>query len=89
MPEEGAGSDPICGGFRVFVVPGAARNRLKQQPDGSLRATVSAKASGNRANEALLELVAKWAGVPKESVSIIAGFHRRWKTIMITPQEGE
>lgn len=73
--------------FRIFVVPGAAKNKIKQQSDGTLRATVSAEAAGNRANEALIRLVAKWAGVSEKLVSIVAGFRSRWKTVLIDSKE--
>lgn len=73
--------------LRIFVVPNASKNKLAQQADGTLRALVSAKAVGNRANKALLVLVAKWAGVPEDTVSIVAGFRSRWKTVLIAPKE--
>jgi uncharacterized protein YggU (UPF0235/DUF167 family) len=76
-----------CGELRIFVIPNASKNKLRQQADCTLRALVSAKATGNRANKALLELVAKWAGVPNEAVSIVSGFRSQWKTVLITPEE--
>jgi uncharacterized protein YggU (UPF0235/DUF167 family) len=78
---------PACGELRVFVIPNASKNKLTQQADGTWRALVSAKAAGNRANKALLALVAKWAGLPEDSVSIVAGFRSRWKTVLIAPKE--
>jgi len=69
--------------YAAFVVPGASKSKVSQQPDGTLRILTSAPASGNRANKAVIELVAKWAGVFPESVSIVSGFRGRRKRIRV------
>lgn len=69
--------------YKAVVSPGSSKNRVKKMPDGTLRISVSAKASGNCANRAVADLVAKWAGVPRSSVSIASGRKSRRKKIRI------
>jgi hypothetical protein len=49
----------------------------------TLRVRVAAPASEGRANEALIRLLAKTAGVPFSAVRIISGAHSRRKLVEI------
>jgi uncharacterized protein YggU (UPF0235/DUF167 family) len=52
-------------------------------PDGTLRAWVTEPALENRANEALVELIADAAGVPKSAVLVVRGHKSRTKTLRV------
>lgn len=67
----------------VFVKPNASRNRVTELKDGSLKVTVKAPPQNGQANAEVIRLVAKWAGVSQDSVSIVKGFSGRKKTVQI------
>jgi uncharacterized protein YggU (UPF0235/DUF167 family) len=52
----------------------------------AIQARVRALPEGGAANKALEELVARWLGVPKSSVALIAGGKSRVKTLRIAGQ---
>lgn len=84
-----SGSDlPITagtGGVRlaVRVVPRASRSALAGVRAGRLVVRVTAPPVDGAANEAVLEVIAKAAGVPRRAVSILAGETYREKTVVI------
>jgi len=49
----------------------------------TVKASVTAPAEGGRANEALLQLLARAWGVPRRELSIVAGLASRRKTVRI------
>lgn len=67
----------------VLVKPKASKGKILQLEDGSLVVSVSAPAVNGKANEALIRMVAKWAGVPPSAVSIAKGHRCRRKTLAI------
>jgi uncharacterized protein len=72
----------------VRVTPGAGHNKIggiKARDDGTclLGILVTAPPDKNKANRAVVALVAKWLGVAKSTVSIKAGHTAREKTVMI------
>lgn len=67
----------------VLVKPKASRGKILQLEDGSLEVSVSAPAVNGKANDALVRMVAKWAGVPPSFVSIMKGHRCRRKTLAI------
>jgi uncharacterized protein (TIGR00251 family) len=69
--------------INVLVAPRASRNKIVLLEDGSLKVFVSAPAVNGQANEAVVRLVAKWAGVPQKDVSIVAGHRSRRKTLQV------
>lgn len=75
------------------VTPGGSRNTIDAptaRDDGQmrLRIKVRAVAADNAANEAVCALMAKWADVPKSSVSIARGFTNRQKAIAVDGEPG-
>jgi len=69
--------------IKIFVTPDAPRNRVVQLKDGSLKVSVSVPATKGQANKAVIVLLAKWADVTAEAVSIVKGHRSRRKTIQI------
>lgn len=70
----------------VRVQPKASRDRIDgfaRDADGNtlLRLRVTAVPDKGRANKAVIALLARAAGLPKSSVSIIAGDKSRTKTV--------
>lgn len=86
------------------VVPGGILLQLRLTPRGGrdaidgfitdsagdlwLKARVSAAADSNKANEAVLRLLAETLGVPRRSLVIEAGHTARTKRIRITGESG-
>ncbi len=64
------------------IIPGASRNCLKKTPVG-LTAYLTAPPDEDRANKALLELLAGEFGLKKSPISIIKGLKSRYKTVNI------
>ena len=67
----------------VRVKPGAKRQAITVEPDGSLVVAVAAPPTDGRANEALREALAAHFGMPKRRVVIRHGAASRRKTIEI------
>lgn len=68
---------------RVKVKPGSKREEVKELSEDYLEVRVSAPPEKGRANERVLELVAKYYGVRKSSVRILKGETAREKLIEI------
>jgi uncharacterized protein len=64
-------------------VPGSARSSIEGVRDGYLRVRVTAGAHEGRANEALCEVLADRAGVPRSAVSLVHGARSRRKLVRI------
>lgn len=79
--------DDLGDTFEVRVTPKASENRIKvdHQPDGTrlFRVYVTAVPENDKANKAVIALLAKALGVPKTALSIIKGHHTKHKTIQI------
>lgn len=71
----------IC--LRIKVKPNARASALTAQDDGSWLAQLKAPPVDGKANEALIELVAKHWGVRKAQVSIKSGASSRMKLVTI------
>lgn len=69
--------------MRVYVAAGAPRNKFKTEKDGTITISVKEPSSGNRANQAVREVIAKEFGVPVAKVRILAGHRSRSKMIGI------
>lgn len=71
----------------VRLSPKAARDLIggiEERPEGSyLKASVRAVPENGAANEALIRLVAEWAGVPRRDVTLASGGRARYKQIEI------
>ena len=68
--------------IEVHVQPKASRNRIVTR-DGTVKVYVTAAPEKNRANKAVVELVALRLGVPKSAVSIISGPRSRTKLLAV------
>jgi len=69
--------------IRVKVVPRSSRKGVELQTDGSLVVRLSAPPVESKANEQLIELVAKHCGVAKSLLRIVSGASARVKTLEI------
>lgn len=72
---------------RIRLTPKSARDTIEgieATPEGAaVKARVRAIPSDGKANAALSTLVAKWLGVPKASVELVAGGKSRIKSIAV------
>jgi uncharacterized protein (TIGR00251 family) len=66
---------------RVRVTPRAGRDALAGWRDGALRVRLAAAPVEGRANEALVRLLAKAAGLPPSAVVILSGETAREKRV--------
>ena len=59
--------------LRVQAVPGSRRNAILGVRNGALRVAVTQVAEKGKANEALIEVLAKQLGLRKSHVGLLAG----------------
>jgi hypothetical protein len=81
---------PVAGGIRlrVRVTPRGGRDAVEGVGAGAddephVKVRVAAAPVDGDANEAVEKLLAKWLGVPKTTVEVIAGTTVRLKTVMV------
>jgi uncharacterized protein (TIGR00251 family) len=67
--------------FRVRVQPRASRQRIDGLVGSRLKVQLTAPPLDNRANQQLLECLAKALGVARHRLSILAGSRSRDKTV--------
>lgn len=67
----------------VLVKPNSRKNAVKARQDGSLVVCVSAPPIEGRANEKLIEVLAKHFGKRKMDVVIVSGARRKHKVIEV------
>lgn len=70
--------------IKVFVTPGAKKEKVEEKSDGVLMMSVREPASGNRANNRVRELVAQRLGIVAGKVRILTGHRSRVKMISVT-----
>jgi uncharacterized protein (TIGR00251 family) len=70
-------------GLFVHVQPGAGKTRVLGRHGDALKISVAAPPIGGRANEAVVEFLAKTLGVDKAAVKIVHGQTARKKRIEI------
>jgi len=70
--------------LRITVQPGSKKEEIIKQADGTLHVRVKAPARENKANEAVIRIVARFLEIPKSSVHIKAGLHSRRKLLEIS-----
>lgn len=68
--------------------PGSRVDQLFYDAAGQLQAKIKAPAQDGKANAYLIEFLAKQFGIPKSSVTIMAGFTNPHKRIDIAADEG-
>ena len=69
--------------IEVRVIPRASKPGIAGTRDGALLVRLSAPPVEGAANEELIELVARAAGVPRRAVSIVSGDRGRNKRVAI------
>ncbi len=79
--------------FTVRVIPRASRNEIAGVlPDGTIRIRVTAPPIEGKANQAVIQLLARILNVRPSQIEIVAGHKGRDKIITVlnlTPQEAE
>jgi uncharacterized protein (TIGR00251 family) len=68
----------------VKAKPRSAKTRLLGEREGALEVQLSAPPVDGAANEALVELIADWVGVPKRQVNLVSGEKARLKRVRVT-----
>lgn len=73
------------GGYRVlvWVQPGAKREGPAGVVEGRLKVKLRAQALENKANQALVEFLAKRLGIPRNALELTAGLSSRKKTVRV------
>jgi uncharacterized protein (TIGR00251 family) len=87
---------PVADGVRIAVrlTPKASRNAIAGiaeagRGDAVLKVMVTAVPEAGKANEALIKLLSKEWGVPKSSISLVAGATDRNKILHIAGDAGD
>jgi uncharacterized protein len=81
---------PAQGGavLAVDVQPGAGRSEVVGRFGDALKLRVAAPPTGNRANDAVVELVAREFNLKRADVSVISGASSRQKRLQLTGVDG-
>jgi len=69
--------------FAVRVIPRASQDAIEGGYQGALKVRLTAPPVDDRANEALIRLLAERLNVPKSAVRIVAGAKSRTKRVEI------
>ena len=69
----------------VHVQPNASRSAIAGKHGDALKVRIAAPATENRANDALIQLLAKTLAVPASAVTIRHGGNSRRKVVAIAP----
>ena len=67
----------------VRAQPGARRKEVRGVQDGALKICVTQAPEKGKANKAIVEVLAKWLGVKKSQVELIAGETTSHKKFLI------
>ena len=67
--------------YIVKVKPGASQEKIIHEAEGVLIIHMHARPHDGEANRALLEILAKYFGVPKTSIKIVSGLKSRTKIV--------
>ncbi|MGC9310531.1 MAG: DUF167 domain-containing protein [Candidatus Aenigmatarchaeota archaeon] len=68
---------------RIRVVPNASKDEVIEEPDGSLKVRVAARAVEGKANRAVIEVLAKHFGIRKNKIEILRGEKGREKVVSV------
>ena len=68
----------------VHVQPGAGRTEVVGRYGDALKLRVAAPPTGDRANDAVVELVAKEFGLSRADVSVVSGASSRHKRLQLS-----
>jgi len=75
--------------FSVRVQPRASKDEIASEMAGALKVRLQAPAVENRANDALIEFLARLLKTPKSAVRILSGDRSRTKRIEIRGVTGQ
>ena len=67
----------------LHVQPGAKRSEFAGEHGGRMKLRLAAPPVEGKANEALVEFLAGYFGVPKRNVRIVSGLKSRQKRVII------
>jgi uncharacterized protein len=70
--------------FAVRVIPRASRDAIEGEYQGAVKVRLTAPPVDDRANDALIRLLAERLNVPRSAVRIVAGGRSRTKRVEIT-----
>jgi uncharacterized protein (TIGR00251 family) len=73
--------------LELHVQPGAKRSEFAGEHGGRIKLRLAAPAVEGKANEALVEFLAAYFGVPKRCVRIVAGLKSRQKRVSVEGAE--
>jgi uncharacterized protein len=69
--------------LELHVQPGAKRTEFAGKHGERIKLRLAAPAVDNQANEALVEFLAEYYGVPRRDVTIVNGVRSRQKRVVI------
>jgi len=75
--------------FKVKAVPGSSRTAVAGLLDGMLKVKIAAPPEKGKANQFLIEFLAKKLGVKKNAVSIVTGQTNPIKQVQVTGMSGQ
>jgi len=70
--------------YQIKVIPNAKTNKIVEQDDNFLKIKLTAPATDNKANKALLDFLAKEFKIKKQYLNIIKGHKNQNKIIKIS-----
>lgn len=68
----------------ITIKPNARQNAVQVREDGGLIVLVKAPAAEGKANKKLIEVLSKFLGKPKSSISVVHGKTSRHKIVEVT-----
>ena len=72
----------------VYVTPRASRSEIVGEREGALWVRLAAPPVDGKANDALVALLARWLGVTKAQVELVAGETGRRKRVRVIRIDG-
>ena len=69
--------------IKVKVIPRSSRNQIIGIEGDTLKVKVTSPPMNGKANKSLVEMFAKYLGIPKKDITIMAGEHSRQKYLKI------
>ena len=73
----------------VRAQPGARRNEVRGVQDGALKVCVTQAPEKGKANKAIIEVLAKWLGIRKSQIELLAGETASQKKFLVREIEKE
>jgi uncharacterized protein (TIGR00251 family) len=67
----------------IRAQPGASRNAVRGEQAGALKVSVTQVAEKGKANQAILEMLAEFLGMPKSRLELLSGSTGRQKRVLV------